>query len=835
MGNSLRLFVPCLLSLCIVSTVQGQQSEFSVDAYADFLASTEQLSSSELLDRYPSAKFWASIDDPATAPMYLDSVAMHYGLTQYENELLQQHGFVVTERFDQTSFGHALYDIYTRDLPVYISSDMILHAVHRAYSNLLQSLELGKLIPLLNTLLDGLRTDLVDYRNMSPPNDQLLQAIDDVDVYLTVAKHLLNTETAAPNWSHNDEVVQDILMRVHDQAKMSAPLFTEGCRHYDYSQFKPRGYYTTRPELSRYFQAMMWLGRTELYLSKPDTDDCQPSDADVVRQSLMSVIITELTSDNSDLLDAYNQIDHITASLVGASDNATVPNLKNLLDDADISTASDILEPETLLQFQSTVASSPLTQQKINAQILVSLKVRQTTPLRPAAAFLLLGQRFILDSYVLGHVVFSEIESKRMLPMSADMLFALGNNAAAEMLTEEIDLHDYGPNLAALRYLIDGFDDSYWDETFYSGWLNAIRQLNPPEVVSDRPSFMRTAAWWQKSMTTQLASWAQLRHDNLLYAKQSYSSSIGCVFPYVLVEPVPDFFHALTDFAAGMKEKLASFNTSQGEFFLNQLEDVSSTLADMAQNHIEGVRHTSDQMLFAQEMINEGGGSGPEFDGWYPSLFINSNAVTEEEVVVADIHTAPTNEYGIEVGWVKHIGTGPINLALITTDVPGVGPVTFTGPVMSFYEHTSTNFKRLTDEEWETVYALEPSIRPDFVNLYLADENGESRGTGFSLVTGLDSKDAPVEEQFSVANYPNPFSTSTTVTFSLPTSASAKPVSINVYDIQGRLVSKVELGNIPSGAYSTKWNPSSTLASGVYIVRVEAGEYRATNSMTLVR
>ena len=49
---------------------------------------------------------------------------------------------------------------------------------------------------------------------------------------------------------------------------------------------------------------------------------------------------------------------------------------------------------------------------------------------------------------------------------------------------------------------------------------------------------MQTAAFWQKMMNTQFSSWTELRHDNLLYAKQSYSGGTICSYPYGYVEPI---------------------------------------------------------------------------------------------------------------------------------------------------------------------------------------------------------------------------------------------------------------------------------------------------------
>ena len=148
-----------------------------------------------------------------------------------------------------------------------------------------------------------------------------------------------------------------------------------------------------------------------------------------------------------------------------------------------------------------------------------------------------------------------------MLPSSLDVLFALGNNAASDLLKPELEHYKYSLNLSGLRYLIDGYDNEFWEQSFYNRWLNTIKTLNAPTIGEREkyPEFMKTAAWWQQKMNTQLASWAQLRHDNLLYAKQSYSGSFGCSNPDAFLEPMPEFYKVLSDLSKFTIKKLENF------------------------------------------------------------------------------------------------------------------------------------------------------------------------------------------------------------------------------------------------------------------------------------
>ncbi len=51
-----------------------------------------------------------------------------------KNHLIKKNGFMVSERlFKYSSFGDAFLDIYHKDLPVFVSTDAILHAFHISY------------------------------------------------------------------------------------------------------------------------------------------------------------------------------------------------------------------------------------------------------------------------------------------------------------------------------------------------------------------------------------------------------------------------------------------------------------------------------------------------------------------------------------------------------------------------------------------------------------------------------------------------------------------------------------------------------------------------------
>jgi hypothetical protein len=80
-------------------------------------------------------------------------------------------------------------------------------------------------------------------------------------------------------------------------------------------------------------------------------------------------------------------------------------------------------------------------------------------------------------------------------------------------------------------------------------------------------------------------------------------------------------------------------------------------------------------------------------------------------------------------------------------------------------------------------------------------------------------------------NFPNPFNASTRYVLSLP---AAGPVSFKIYDIRGREVASLAQGNLQAGSYELTFD-ASHLTSGVYIARVVAGSFQASQKLVLLK
>jgi hypothetical protein len=563
-------------------------------------------------------------------------------------------------------------------------------------------------------------------------------------------------------------------------------------------------------------------------------------------------MITELI-ELSSTRSRFEEFEKVISSFVGEQDNVTLPQINSVFESVNISNASQLLDTNKVKEFQDTLVTKPFSSQKILSQLLMS-DPYSPDAIKPASAFLLFGQRFVIDSYITNNVTFDRInyngiKIKRMLPSMLDMLFGLGNSSAAQLLVDELNNYKYSSNLASLKYLIDSYGDDFWHSSIYNSWLNSIKSLNPPYDRNYLPAFMQTGAWWQKNINTQAASWTELRHDNILYAKQSYSGGITCSYPYSYVEPVPEFFNSMNTLSQKTIEKFSNLSINleleiqHFEYFTNCMD----TLKAIADKELNQVEFTDKEKLFLKRVVYDTNvGCGQIIlNGWYPKIIYEDPQLGESKTndnIIVDYHTSEYDEMGNRVGWVKHAGTGMRNLCVITTNLPGVGDVAFTGPVSSYYEYTTLNFQRLADEDWQNDY-LKKASRPDWVNIYLADSEGKSRGEGVNLFTGIkkdETEQSGIPDDHIIArNYPNPFNSETIISFTIPSKLTSTYTEINLYNIQGELVKKLFAGDLQTGTYLTKWDgkneAGNNVSSGIYFYAVKAGELRATGKMNLLK
>lgn len=462
--------------------------------------------------------------DPSTA-LGLDAIASALNLGADELARLNETGVIVSKTQQFPSFAYGYETLYMQDLPLFISADSILQAVHRSYDDLLRAFEFAIVIQDLDNLLDELRTTL-------PTLQADAQTVVDLDLYLAVAQSLLVGQVAAPVAGADAAEIQAFVSSAEQATGLRKQELFGVSRNIDFSQFTPRGHYTQGSRLSQYFRAMIWLGRIDFRLLETQGDGSQ-----VFHRRQFDAIHALAQLFGEAQHSRFTRIDAIVRAFVGEPDYMMLPELQRLLEDLG---GAEAAQASTDTAIAQAIVDGGYGVQRIASHLAVN-DTSETLPLN--RSFALFGQRYTVDSHVFSNVTWDRTEAMRMLPDPLDVAFAaLGNNAAGTLLQPQLQEYQYAGDLQGIRLLVDRHEPNYWTSNLYNTWMGTLRALSTPPTEGSE--LVHTLPWARRILNTQLASWAELRHDTILYVKQSYTTTALCEFPDARVEPYPEFYTA---------------------------------------------------------------------------------------------------------------------------------------------------------------------------------------------------------------------------------------------------------------------------------------------------
>jgi hypothetical protein len=340
----------------------------------------------------------------------------------------------------------------------------------------------------------------------------------------------------------------------------------------DFSQFTVRGHYATSQQLQRYFRAMMWCGLADFRFTGGTNDNSLRELSGTVSMGFLMNLSGQFAN--------WQSMDSIVQMFVGVPDSLNFAQLSDLLTAANVTSPASVSNEDALLAVQNKIMSGQVGTQNIRSGYFWSPLTRAQIKL--PRAFTVMGQRFTMDTWAQSKFVFDDIiwdedgipgfEDKvmRRVPSSLDIAFAvLGNNQtvpdiATRISRTNLTLADgrpffrdglkYQHNLAAVRNVLESQGAEGWTNNIYSSWLSCLRALSAPTTSAEYPQVMRTRAWACKTINAQLASWTELRHDTVLYAKQPYTGLILCDYPDGYVEPCIGFWNGMKQMGLRTKE-----------------------------------------------------------------------------------------------------------------------------------------------------------------------------------------------------------------------------------------------------------------------------------------
>jgi hypothetical protein len=630
--------------------------------------------------------------------------------TPEQKKLLAQNLFVVTPTdVEQLFFIYENNDY--GNIPSFVTTDLVLQAYHIFFDFTLRKVETDKLSPLLRQLTEGMfRQSMTTWKSVSEP--KLKAATLKNVAYFGVAAKSLGLKVDLPPEAASMVQKELTLMDKHEGFRLGAVLPYK----IDYSQFIVRGHYTRAETLKRFFKAMMWYGLAPFsFYKQVELSNKPPVRSDeTVRMGLL--FVRDLYQ--AKLQDTWERIYEPTAFYVGFADDLTPAEYKGLMDevfgkDAPVTAFADAAKFDTFIQ-RGLKLREPLIKPKVIHIVgeLLPFPDTKTQQLR------FMGQRHIPDSEMFQRLT---EPMERFFPAGMDAMAVLGSKRAEWLLDvgypepwhfDTQGWKDYKPERDKLVAEFAKVSEKQWTHNLYWGWLWALQPLIRPADESS-PSFMRSDAWQDKSLNTALASWAELRHDTILYGKQSLTAvecGGGGEPPVVkgYVEPNVEFYRRLQVLTRLSKEGLARRNLLdlqlKGKF--EDFEDMLAFLWRVSEKELRNEKLTREEY----EQIRIIGATVERLtlsiiEGKASEWHEISSPTDRNMAVIADAHTG-----GVAPG-LKALeeGVGHVNEMLVI--VPIEGKLTLTrGACFSYYEFQHPYEDRLTDEKWQKM--LKSSTAP---------------------------------------------------------------------------------------------------------------------------
>jgi len=693
-----------------------------------------------------------------------DRVKWALWLDDNAKQAIESNGFVVIPCGFEDDMVQPYKDLKEKGVPNFVTSDSLLHLYHVQFDEILRCVEEKEFFFSLITMSEALFEESVNQYNSF--SGDLKEAARRNVAYFAVPLKLLGAEVTVPDFV-SVEVDSELGKIEAHSGFVESKLFIY---KEDYSQYVPRGHYTRSETLKKYFKAMMWYGRMAFLLKGAipwgqfEKALISPDDARVqtIQASLIALALDSLQAQDKPIADIWNRIYGVTSFFVGVADDLTPYEYKEAVLSVFGSPVNveDFNDDEKMfaLKVELALKRSPQIYGGTGEIYIVIPPPPYTEPpltpeqldevLDKSKGMRLMGQRFIPDSYmfqklvapVSGRYIGSEepftavyirdLGYVRGFPRGLDVMAVLGSDEALAILEQEGDTEYefWDEALGELVELFDSFSEEDWNKNLYWSWMYTLKSLLG-SCGQGYPAFMQGTPWKDKQLHTALASWAELRHDTILYAKQSYTPGIHVTSVSVpseppkpdrgYVEPVPEFYNRLLAFTRMTRTGLADMNVLDAaqENRLQGLEDVLSRLTDISIAELEGTELSEDDYDYIEYF---GAVLGPLIEG----LSDDKGAKT---TMIADVHT----DINSRPQKVLEEGVGYVKLVVAAYMVPDGRILLGAGPVFSYYEFKWPMDDRLTDEKWtEMLEGGTNPAQPEWVKSFMHPVNISPEGGG---------------------------------------------------------------------------------------------------------
>ena len=652
----------------------------------------------------------------------MDNLINPFQLKEFDSKLynmLGRNGFAIVP-----AEHNQLFHVYEKndyaDFPSFITTDLYLQLFHLYFDCVLRDVEEKHLDSLMIIFSSQMEAEM---KTLTSSQDAEVKAAAEFgQAWFAVASWLFSHDKAPASAAtlnvpeaYKKMVMEEITKAIDAENGYSDMLeYFPSEEMFGYSLFRPRGHYTRSKVCSRYFRGMMWLQTAHFGTNKPS-------------KMKQIALIANVFNQQPKLRAIYNKVSEPITYLMGTPDNVTIIQVANRIKEMG-------LPIEQLLSSRKEMANLTKDIEEI-AKRQMRIELKKTRGSKYVVD--IMPQRYQPDAEALITTTDQDSPvSLRPCPKGLDWMAVMGLPGAERILIDELkETQNWTGFPKALTTARKKTATTPWEACVANQWMYTLQSLG--DTAQSLPYFMQSPQWQKKNLNTALASWAELKHDAILYAKQPMLAECGDGGPEPpvvkgYVEPNVKFWEKAIALVTRMDKVLTTYNlqTEKAKAVYERIKEMAEFCRDISKKELNGGKITDEEYNqieiigstvenISLELVSE---DNEMLQGW-------SDVVSTDKkvAVVADVFTASGENVAIDNKCVLYEGVGPAYEIYVVVEIDGSLYLT-RGAVLSYREFTRLlSDPRMTDEEWQEELKKSPTGgTPSWMNEIIAPVKGMS-------------------------------------------------------------------------------------------------------------
>ena len=634
----------------------------------------------------------------------MDNLINPFQLKEFDSKLynmLGRNGFAIVP-----AEHNQLFHVYEKndyaDFPSFVTTDLYLQLFHLYFDCVLRDVEEKHLDSLMMVFSSQMEAEM---KTLTSSQDAEVKAAAEFgQAWFAVASWLFSHDKAPASAAtlNVPEAYKKMVMEEITKAFDAENGYSDMLEYFPpeemfgYSLFRPRGHYTRSKVCSRYFRGMMWLQTAHFGTNKPS-------------KMKQIALIANVFNQQPKLRAIYNKVSEPITYLMGTPDNVTIIQVANQIKEMG-------LPIEQLLSSRKDMANLTKDIEEI-AKRQMRIELKKTRGSKYVVD--IMPQRYQPDAEALIATTDQDSPvSLRPCPKGLDWMAVMGLPGAERILIDELkEAQKWADFPKALTTARKKAATTPWDACVANQWMYTLQSLG--DTARSLPYFMQSPQWQKKNLNTALASWAELKHDAILYAKQPMLAECGDGGPEPpvvkgYVEPNVKFWEKAIALVTRMDKVLTTYGlqTEKAKAVYERIKEMAEFCRDISKKELNGGKITDEEYNqieiigstvenISLELVSE---DNEMLQGW-------SDVVSTDKkvAVVADVFTASGENVAVDNKCVLYEGVGPAYEIYVVVEIDGSLYLT-RGAVLSYREFTRLlSDPRMTDEEWQEELKKSPT------------------------------------------------------------------------------------------------------------------------------